>query len=192
VTTILIAPFSNSDIRDWPADHYRRLIEILLDCIDDATTIRLVGAKGQVLPACEIVRGFDPDRVVNDCGRHSWHELIDVVRSAACVIGNNSGIVHLAGHHRTPAVCVFSGAHQRIEWRPIAFGVATLSRSIACSPCHLHYAADCPYNLACLRRIEPELVANVALKLMVDRPQDYSGEAVVSATHSLEETMTDA
>jgi ADP-heptose:LPS heptosyltransferase len=186
VTTILIAPFSNSDIRDWPADHYRRLIEILLARIDEAVAIRLIGARGQVLPACDIVRGFDPERVINDCGRLSWAELIDAVMSAACVIGNNSGIAHLGGYHRTPTVCVFSGAHQRIEWRPLGSKVATLSRSIACSPCHLHYAADCPYDLACLRRIDPELVANVALKLMAARRSDRLRDAETDATCSLE------
>ena len=109
---------------------------------------------------------FDATRVVNDCGRLTWPDTIDLIRSAACVIGNNSGIAHLAAFEGVPTVCVFGGAHQRLEWRPIGSHVVTLSRAIACSPCHLHHAAACPYGLACLTEIGPDLVCDAVERLM--------------------------
>jgi ADP-heptose:LPS heptosyltransferase len=192
VSAILVSPFSNSDIRDWPSGHYRRLIGTLVARTDPSVPVRLIGAKGQVLPAADIVRGFAPDRVTNDCGRLSWRELVDAVRSAACVIGNNSGIAHLAGHHRVPTVCVFGGAHQRIEWRPLGFEVATLTRTIACAPCQLHHAADCPYDLACLRRIDPAEVADVALALIGDRRPEVLRRPDADPSFALQEVMPDA
>jgi ADP-heptose:LPS heptosyltransferase len=161
---IVIAPFANSDIRDWPPAHYRSLITRLVADWDGM--VRVVGAPGQAIRAREIVRQFDPARVVNDCGRGRWEDAADLIRSAACVIGNNSGIAHLAAFEGVPTVCVFDGAHQRLEWRPIGSHVVTLSRAIACSPCHLHHAAHCPYGLACLEQVTPDAVLETVLRLV--------------------------
>jgi len=161
---IVVAPFSHSDIRDWPAAHFRTLIARLLAAWDGE--VHVVGAPGQAIRAGDIVRPFDATRVVNDCGRLTWPDTIDLIRSAACVIGNNSGIAHLAAFEGVPTVCVFGGAHQRLEWRPIGSHVVTLSRAIACSPCHLHHAAACPYGLACLTEIGPDLVCDAVERLM--------------------------
>jgi len=163
---IIVAPFSNSDIRDWPARHFQALIGRLVAERDEV--IRVVGAPGQAIRARDIVRPFDANRVVNDCGRTPWPATLDLIRSATCVVGNNSGIAHLAAFHGVPTVCVFSGSHQRLEWRPIGSQVITLSRAIACSPCHLHHAAHCPYGLACLDQITPDSVFDAVTRL-IDR-----------------------
>jgi ADP-heptose:LPS heptosyltransferase len=161
---IVVAPFSNSDIRDWPAPHFRALIALLVARWDGA--IHVIGAPDQRIRAGEIVRPFDPRRVVNDCGRTPWAETMERIRSAACVVGNNSGIAHLAAFAGVPTLCIFSGAHQRLEWRPIGGNVVTLSRAIVCSPCHLHHAVDCPYGLACLDQIRPETVFEAVERLL--------------------------
>lgn len=165
---IVVAPFSNSDIRDWPAAHFRTLIGRLVAERDE--TIHVVGAPEQAIRAREIVQPFDARRVINDCGRTSWSATLDLIRSAACVVGNNSGIVHLAAFEGVPTLCVFSGSHQRLEWRPIGEQVITLSRAIACSPCHFHYAADCPYGLACLDQITPDIVFESMARLIDHAP----------------------
>jgi ADP-heptose:LPS heptosyltransferase len=163
---IVIAPFSNSDIRDWPAGHFGALIAMLVAKWDGV--VRIAGAPAQAVRAREIVRPFDPARVINDCGHRTWEETVDLIRSAACVVGNNSGIAHLAAFEGVPTVCVFGGAHQRLEWRPIGSQVVTLSRALACSPCHFHHAAHCPYGLACLEQITPDTVFDAVLRL-IDR-----------------------
>ena len=163
---IVVAPFSNSDIRDWPAAHFQALIRRLVG--ERNELVRIVGAPGQAIRARDIVRPFDANRVVNDCGRTPWDVTLDLIRSAACVVGNNSGIAHLAAFEGVPTVCVFSGSHQRLEWRPIGSQVITLSRAIACSPCHLHHAAHCPYGLACLDQITPDSVFDAVTRL-IDR-----------------------
>ncbi len=165
---IVIAPFSNSDIRDWTAAHFRALIARLV--ADWGGLVYVVGAPGQAMRAHEIVRSFDSSRVINQCGRGGWGEAVALVRAATCVIGNNSGIAHLAAFEGVPTVCVFGGAHQRLEWRPIGANVVTLSRVIACSPCHLHHAAHCPFGLACLEQITPDQVFETAMKLIHHMP----------------------
>lgn len=167
---IVVAPFSNSDIRDWPAHHFRALIALLVEHWDGV--VHVVGAPGQRIRAGEIVRSFDSRRVINECGRTVWGVTMDRIRSAACVIGNNSGIAHLAAFAGVPTICIFSGAHQRLEWRPVGNNVVTLSRAIVCSPCHFHHARDCPYGLACLDQISPEAVFETAWKLLNAAPTE--------------------
>lgn len=167
---IVLAPFSNSVIRDWPAEHYRALIELLL--ARQARSIRLVGSATQSIRAAAIVRDFDATRVIDSSGRLAWPDVVGTVRAAAAVVGNNSGITHLASFLAVPTLCVFGGSHQRTEWRPMGDSATTLSRAIACSPCHLHRAEDCPYDRACLRQIAPETVADTLLVLLDDHALD--------------------
>ncbi len=166
MSDIILAPFSNSDIRDWPPEHFAELIRLLIGGGPLPGRIRVVGTQSQRLRANDIVRAFDPVEVPNECGRLSWSELLDELRAAACVVGNNSGIAHLAGSYGTPTVCVFGGSHSRLEWRPRGANLVLLSRSIACSPCHLDHDGRCPYDKACLRRIEPSVAADAVLALV--------------------------
>ena len=161
---IVVAPFSNSDIRDWPLGHFQGLIGKLIEARPER--VHVVGAPGQSIRARDLVRPFDSSRVVNDCGTLEWGALTGLVRGAGCVIGNNSGIAHLAAFSGVPTLCIFGGAHQRNEWRPIGPKVTLLSRALACSPCGLHTAAACPFGVACLEQIDPETVLQAACALL--------------------------
>ena len=163
---IVIAPFSNSDIRDWPVGHFAALVGILLESLERDDRITVVGTRSQRLRGNEIVRAYDPRRVVNACGLHTWPQLVEALKAASCVVGNNSGVTHLSGFHDVPTVCVFGGSHQRLEWRPQGFSVSVVSRSIGCSPCQRDHGQRSPYAKACLRHIEPRLVAETVFKTM--------------------------
>ena len=176
MSRVILAPFSNSDIRDWPAGHYAGLIAELVRRGGADWPIWVVGTANQKARANDIVRAFDPERVTNTCGRLSWPALMDELRRAACVVGNNSGVAHLAGYYGAPTVCVFGGSHQRVEWSPRGPRMVVMSRAIACSPCQLDHGASCPFDKACLRQIDPVEVADVVLKLMAqDRPLSENG-----------------
>lgn len=166
MTELLIAPFSNSAIRDWPTHHYTSLVGLLLDALGSDAHIRVIGAAGQRLRANDIIRPYDSGCVSNDCGRTTWPDLLAALRSATCVIGNNSGITHVSSLCGTPTVCVFGGSHYRREWRPRGGNVVLLTRAIGCSPCQLDHGDTSPYNKACLREIEPASVRDAALTIM--------------------------
>lgn len=161
---IIVAPFSNSEIRDWPIGHYAELIGHLLDGPLGDEPIRVIGTPNQRLGAAEIVRRYPATRVANTCGRLPWHEVIEALKVARCVIGNNSGVAHLGGHFGVATVCVFGGSHQRGEWHPRGPGVIVVSRVIGCSPCQLDHGSYSPYDKACLREIVPSTVADAALR----------------------------
>lgn len=157
---IVIAPFSNSGIRDWPGSHFARLIGLLLDRVAPTEPLRIIGMASQRLRACEIVRSHPATRVLNQCGRLSWEEMVAMVRGARCVIANNSGVSHLGGHFGVPTVSIFAGTHNRREWGALGSSVVIVSRVIGCSPCQLDHGQVSPYDKACLREISPEAVAD--------------------------------
>ena len=168
---VLISPFSNSDIRDWPAASYAKLLARLDSALPADVAVRVTGTRSQFARACEIVRGRSAERVVNHCGKLAWSEVERLVADAACVVGNNSGIAHLASFCGTPTVCVFGGSHPRREWYPLGKELTLVSRAIACSPCQLDAASDCPYGKMCLQAIEPDLIARQVLSIVArDRP----------------------
>ena len=163
MSDVVLAPFSNSHIRDWPPGHFAELIRLLVAAPRPAGRILVLGVASQKLRANDIVRAFDPSEVVNTCGALSWADLQEVLKDAGCVVGNNSGVAHLAGAYGTPTVCVFGGSHSRLEWRPKGAAMVVVSRAIACSPCHLDHDGGCPYDKACLREVEPSVVAEAVL-----------------------------
>ncbi len=165
MTDVVISPFSNSDIRDWPLNHYADLVGLLL-ASDPEIRVSVIGTSTQKLRAHEIVRAHPAPRVANDCGRLSWPEVVDLIKASACVISNNSGVGHLSGHLGVPTVCVFGGSHQRHEWRPLGASVMLVSRVIGCSPCQLDHVSGSPYGKACLREIAPETVSDAAVRVM--------------------------
>jgi len=163
VSEILIAPLAHNPLRDWPAAHYASLIGLLLDRIQQDVRITVVGTANQRHILNEIVRSFPADRVFN-AGGSAWDEVVGRIRSAACVIGNNSGIAHLGGLFGVPTICIFGGSHQRTEWAPLRPNVTVLSREIGCSPCQFHDPRDCHYGIACLGEILPQSVADATLE----------------------------
>lgn len=163
---VILSPFSNSYVRDWPVDYYRILLEKLLAVAPSDILFRVIGTQTQALRARDIVRPLDAGRVFNDCGLHAWHVVAGAIGRATCVIGNNSGVAHLAAQRGVPTICIFGGSHQRQEWRPVGRHVTIVSRAIWCSPCHLDRLSQCRFDKACLRGIDPEDVAAAVLQTM--------------------------
>jgi ADP-heptose:LPS heptosyltransferase len=167
MSEIIVAPFSNNAIRDWPAAGFARAIGLLLERLPASIRIVVVGTRGQRSAVNEIVRAFPVRRVVNAAGQ-PWNAVVERVRHAACVIGNNSGISHLSRWLGVPTVCVFGGSHQRTEWGPLGPNAIIVSRVIGCSPCQFNRIEECPYDVACLRQIEPERVVAAAIQVMAE------------------------
>lgn len=105
----LVAPFSQSHLRDWGADRFARVSR------------ELAGHRGLV-PVFTGTREHAPaiqraisdagiSDAVNVAGATSLAQLATLTRGAALVLTNESGPVHLAYATRTPSVCILGGGH---------------------------------------------------------------------------------
>lgn len=152
---VVISPFANERVREWPVAQYRRFIERVLAAGEGPVTV--VGTRPQRMRANEVVRGFPYPEVVNSCGRLSWPELVALVDRAAYVVANNSGTAHLAADRGRWSLCLFSGSHSFVEWMPRGPRVVLISRMTACSPCALG-GGRCPHGIACMAHLDADAV----------------------------------
>lgn len=155
--TIILAPFSNSSLRDWPIESYERLVALLLDTLD--CRIVLVGSRTQSSQLAVIAqRNGSDSRILNLGGQTAWIELPTILDVADLVICNNSGIAHLAASRGLPTLAIYSGSHQPQEWGPRGARSRALMAEVACSPCGHDRIEDCSYEHLCMRLITPEIV----------------------------------
>ncbi len=152
---VVLSPFSNERVRQWPLRCFRELIEIILR--EDEVRLVVVGTRDQRAVANDLVRGLSSERVGNACGTLHWAELVTAIDHAPYVIGNNSGVVHLAASRGRWTLCVFSGSHAYNEWMPRGPLVVTVVKPLACSPCG-PANERCPNDLACMTRLPPSEV----------------------------------
>jgi hypothetical protein len=164
-TRIVIAPLSNSRIRDWGIENYAKLVGILLE--KTACSVVLVGSKTQQEEIDRIVEKHRRDqRIINLAGAADWSETTEIVRGADLVISNNSGIAHLAAACGAATLAIYSGSHQPQEWGPRGNNVRAVMALVPCSPCGHDKIEECPHEHLCMKQIAPETIADQAIAMV--------------------------
>jgi ADP-heptose:LPS heptosyltransferase len=152
---VVISPFANERVRQWPARNYRELIGLIRR--EHGLPVMIVGTRGQRVVANDLVRGLSSEWATNACGVLSWRELTEAVDAAPYVVANNSGVAHLAAVRGCWTLCLFSGSHAYNEWMPRGPLVVTVGRVLPCSPCALG-GDRCINHVACMAELQPSEV----------------------------------
>lgn len=147
MSAVVLAPFANERLRQWPTQRFRDLIDLITQ--HHGFPVVIVGTRQQRVAANDIVRGFSSQRVKNTCGALRWQDVVAAIDVAPYVVANNSGIVHLAAARCRWTLCVFAASHSPLEWMPRGPFVVTITRSLPCAPCSLG-TNFCPNNVACM------------------------------------------
>ena len=113
---VIMAPFANERVREWPVQHYRELIELIWRIHGFPTMI--VGTRAQRAKANDLVRGLSSELAINSCGAIDWEQVLAAVYAAPYVVANNSGIAHFAAGLGRWTLCLFSASHSFMEWMP--------------------------------------------------------------------------
>ncbi len=150
---IAVAPFSNSEVRNWPPQHYAELIRSVLDRFPCDVT--MLGTPDQASDARAIAELVRSPHLIDMVGRTSWADLQTVLRESDLVICNNSGTAHLAAAIGARVLAIYSGSHPPREWGPRGIRSVSLMRPMSCSPCGYERLKDCPYDHECMRSLTP-------------------------------------
>ena len=162
---IVIAPFSNSDLRDWPFAHYVALVKHLLGGLD--CTLTLLGSRQQAGQLDRLAQeAGGSTRLRNLGGQTSWSDIPDLLRDADLVICNNSGIAHVAAASGARTLAIYSASHQPQEWGPRGEQSHAMMAVVACSPCGHDRLQDCPNEHRCMQGLMPETVFQEACRLL--------------------------
>lgn len=121
----------------------------------------LLGGQNEVVFAQEISKAAG-GMVANLSGKTSLRDLIGIFRRARLALGPDSGPMHIAAATGTPVISLW-GATSPLRSAPWGSAELVLRGPAACSPC---YVRRCRIGRACMQRISPEQVLEVARKVL--------------------------
>ena len=157
---IVIQPQSSrwTTNKNWPEEKWRELI-------------------GRLVERFEVIEvGVDPlfagenfgNRYRSLAGKTDLADLAYVISQADLFVGPSSGGMHLAHAFKIKSVIIFGGYESPEGYRyPRTRSFYT---PVPCAPC---WRQDCPYDIKCLRAINPAEVFEAVLSLM-NEPESES------------------
>jgi heptosyltransferase-2 len=162
---VLIPGATYGQTKSWPADKYRRLIEML-----SVEIPVVVGGSQAERDMCAAIVQEIP-RVHNLAGKTGLGEFFALLEGARLVVANDSGAPHVAASLGTPVVVIF-GSTSPTWTSPLGRegSVKVVRAAVDCSPCFLK---TCPTKLECYQGIAPEAVLEairVSLKKSFEKP----------------------
>jgi heptosyltransferase-2/heptosyltransferase-3 len=149
---ICIDPTSYVTTREWPGEHFARLVELLSERLN--ARVCLLWGPGEK----------DKVQTIADATRtgpllHPAWELAHVaalLARADLFIGCNSAPLHIAVSQHTPTLTI-NGAARASNWSPPAPQHRTIALGLPCQPCGKRSCGP-PLNTDCLRTLSPEAV----------------------------------
>jgi len=125
---LCLMPGSVWPTKQWPEAHFRSLV---LKARSEGLDVVVLGAPGEA-EVCARVAGTEARDL---CGRTTLQEVAAWLRGAWAVVGNDSGLSHLAAACGTPVLALYGPTDPggSAPWGPRA---ATLRREgVPCAPC---------------------------------------------------------
>ena len=163
---VCVHPAVSNETRRWPAEHFAALIDRLIE--EDGVDVAVIGAAGDRAIADAVLDGVrNRARVTARIGDIALADLPSFLAGCALFVGNNSGPKHIAAALGVPTVGVHSGTVDAREWGPFGPRAVAVWRRVACAPCYLSRAEDCPRRLACLTELRPMDVYPVCRRLLL-------------------------
>lgn len=165
VHPVAMAPASLWATKQWPARHFGRLADLLMEATP-ADLVLLGGPDDR--PLCEEVA-----REVHNCRQGRVHllagelglrESYQALRLCRLAVVNDSAPLHLAQAARIPTLAVFGSTVPAFGFGPRGPRDRVLQLSLDCIPCGIHGRRACPLGtLACLEELHPEVVLEAAI-----------------------------
>jgi len=101
----------------------------------------------------------------------SLEDSIAAISLAHLFVGVDSGLLHVAACLRTPAVGVFGPTLPQMFY-PEKFRKNFVASQVSCAGCHhrvprLHWITGCPFDVKCMKEIQPEELVDACLLALV-------------------------
>jgi ADP-heptose:LPS heptosyltransferase len=168
---VVVHPGAGSTRKRWPIEKFVRLAEIIRG-ENIGEVVFLVGpAESNLAPA--VNSGSKTGFRVHEFSDPLY--LIDLVGQAMCLIGNDSGVTHLAAFIGTPTVAIFGPSNPK-RWSPIGLTTKVLRGFSDCSPCFEVDTVNCE-DPKCLNGVSVNMVLNAVTEL-ASRDGSYDGRFI--------------
>ncbi len=151
----------------WPKDYFQDLIEKFCQ---KQINIIVVGDENERKYSQDVLKKFD-EKVLNLTGIIPLADVIYLIKNCNGIICHDSGLMHIANAFNTPLIAIF-GPGNLIKNYPKSEKSNVARIPLPCSPCigtfysgfksEKDALALCPYELACMRNIKPQMIWKIA------------------------------
>jgi lipopolysaccharide heptosyltransferase II len=162
--TVVLVPGGAANVkqemasRRWGEENFSVLAGLLLN---SGCQVLLLGSGGDVVIAASI-KALQP-KVIDLTGRTSLAEAAALMKGARLVISNDSGLMHVAAAVDVPLIAIF-GPTPPEELKPLTCASVTVwkGEGLACAPCYHDGVFPACEQRACLKRILPQEIFELA------------------------------
>lgn len=129
----------------------------------------LVGGKAEQEEANNLSAGYK-NNIISVCGECTLQESAFIIRNAALIISNDTGMMHLAAASGKPLISIWGGTVPELGFAPEnhdAPHVLIQNNTLNCRPCHSKGLPECPLgHFNCMRQLETETILAAAKRLL--------------------------
>jgi len=139
-------------VRTWPPEEVIRLIRML----------KYNGCAVVVTDNNQF--GFQEEGIINLCGGYNIREVAAIIKNLDLMIVPDSGLMHFAGHFRTPTIAIFGGSDPkcRLKYYNTVFPICKGKQVCQQWPCWIHaYACNRGIPAPCMSAIKAEEVFEI-------------------------------
>ena len=130
ITIGFISGSENNPEKRWPVEHWRTLLQQLLQAQTTTEFVLLGTANDQPITAA-IANGLDPVRIHDLAGRTNLPAYVEKLRSCRLLITNDTGGMHLANALGVPLVALF-GPTNPVRTGPVFSAPVEILQPPAC------------------------------------------------------------
>ncbi len=156
---ICVSPGAKSHIKKWSEGGFAKACDML--AASYKMKVVFVGDASEK-ETCQRIINMMRSYAVSTAGSTNLRELAWIIKRSSLLITNDSAPLHIAGSVGTPVVAIFGPTDPKKYGPRQGAGVA-VSRKLHCSPCE---AAQCRYNLECMKSVTVEEVFDTAKKVL--------------------------
>ncbi len=158
---VLIFPGSGNPKRQWELKKFLKLAR----WIEEEINIKVCFILGPIEIEQNVeVKNFEHKRLTQ------LKELIDVLKRAKLVIGNDSGPLHLSAYMNIPTIAIFGPSSPK-QWAP--YKAEIVYKKVKCSPCSQIGKVMCSEPI-CLKNIRVEDVKSKVIEIFKKLKQGRS------------------
>jgi heptosyltransferase-3 len=158
---ILVHPGSGSLRKCWPLHRFFRLMHRLRNEGFRPTLLLGPAETERFRPFLERLPAGTDSVVIDDAV-----ELLERIQKAEALLGNDSGVTHLAAYCGLPTLALF-GPSDPVRWRPRGRAAGVMRGAPDCPPCFETDPVNCQES-RCLMEIREEAVFEALLRMRMN------------------------
>jgi len=153
---------ANWESKRWPAEDFAELAKNILK-YKPRTKIILLGSPDE-FGINDKINKLAGNKLINLAGKFPLDDVPGVINESKLIIGNDSGLMHIAAGVSTPCVVMYGSTNPKHS-RPLGKDTHIVFKNNFCKPC-ITNKKDCKYDYKCMKIVKPEDVMKEVKKIL--------------------------